>query len=139
MCEGSFVGSGFWVLGSAISTRSVLGSGFQDLTLKSWILGSEFYDLYQIGSGFWVLRFDSQILDLDFEFWVLVSEIYNRSVLVWFQFINGIPAILQGFPVSIMAKGLLKKSPVFFEAGGRFSAKCLVKESQVIFQHYVLL
>ena len=46
--------------------------------------------------------------------------------------ICGIFAILQDFSVLIMAKGLLKESPIFFRTGGHL-AKSLVKGLPVFF------
>lgn len=67
------------------------------------------------------------------ELWVWVSE----SAIDHFWFINGIPVIIQGSSVLVMAKGLLKGSPIFFKAGGL--AKCLIKELPVVVSYYVLL
>ncbi len=60
-----------------------------------------------------------------------------RSAIDRFWFINGIPAIIQGSSVLVMAKSLLKRLPIFFKAGGL--AKCLIKGSPIVVSYYVLL
>ncbi len=99
------------------------------------VLSSEFWFLGFIidpvqGSGFkvcvWVLCLGSRS-----EFWFWVS----RSAIDHFWFINGIPAIIQGSSVLVIAKGLLKGSPIFFKAGGL--TKCLINGSLIVVLHYV--
>ena len=101
--------------------------------------------------GFWVLWLDTGI-------WNLGSAIYNRSVrgsgsgfgfkfrfrvrvlrsaIDCFWFINGILTIIQGSFILVMAKGLLKRLPIFIKASGLI--KCLIKGLPVVVSYYILL
>lgn len=120
------------LINSANCLFLVLGSKiwFWNLSSEFWVLVSWIYN--GSDSKFWILAL-IRVLGLSSEFDIHIS----KFIIDCFWFINENPAIIQSFFVLLMAKNLLKESPVFFKASDL--AKYLFKDLPVFISYYILL